>query len=96
MFFLSDEGISNDLANYMTMAIDPNVGHIVKFMEGEIPTYAQRLLNLQKELEFKLASSRLTLPELFHKVAIRYRKPFKKLDRWKDILNPVCFYDHFG
>jgi hypothetical protein len=81
IIILTDEGISNDLANYMTMAIDPNVGHIVKFMEEEIPTYAQKLLNLQKELELKLASSRLTLPELFHKVAIRYGKPFKKLDR---------------
>jgi hypothetical protein len=68
---LIDEGISNNLANYMTMAIDPNVGHIVRFMEKEIPTYRKTLADLQEELKKKLNSTGLSLPELFHKVAIR-------------------------
>ncbi len=64
------ENISNDLANYMTMAIDPNVGHIVKFMETELPTYNQLLKDLQKELEEKLKAFKISLPELFHRIAI--------------------------
>jgi uncharacterized protein YpbB len=65
------ENISNDLANYMTMAIDPNVGHIVKFMETELPTYNQLLKDLQKELEEKLKALNISLPELFHRIAIQ-------------------------
>ncbi len=71
VFDISDEGISNNLANYMTMAIDPNVGHIVKFMEQELPSFGPLLKQLQVELEDKLNSLKLTLPELFHRIAIR-------------------------
>jgi hypothetical protein len=35
------EGVSPYLANYMTMALDPNVGHLVSFMREEIPNYDQ-------------------------------------------------------
>ena len=56
----------------MTMAIDPNVGYIVKFMEQEIPTYTQKIQDLGRDLQLKLQSSGLTLPDLFQKVAIRY------------------------
>jgi hypothetical protein len=55
----------------MTMAIDPNVGHIVKFMEQELPSFGPLLKQLQVELEDKLNSLKLTLPELFHRIAIR-------------------------
>jgi hypothetical protein len=55
----------------MTMAIDPNIGDIVKFMEKEIPTYRKTLADLQVELQNKLNSSGISLPEMFHKVAIR-------------------------
>jgi hypothetical protein len=55
----------------MTMALDPNVGHIVKFMETELLTYRELLTDLQKELDEKLLASNVSLPELFHKIAIR-------------------------
>ena len=55
----------------MTMALDPNVGHLIKLMEQKIPTYTRHLLTLQLKLQVKLLSSQLTLPKLFHKVAIR-------------------------
>jgi hypothetical protein len=55
----------------MTMALDPNVGHIVKFMETELPTYRELLTDLQKELDEKLLASNVSLPQLFHKIAIR-------------------------
>ena len=55
----------------MTMAIDPNVGHIVRFMKQEIPTYTQTIQDLGRDLQLKLQSSGLSLPQLFHKVAIR-------------------------
>jgi hypothetical protein len=56
----------------MTMAIDPNVGHIVSFMEKEIPGYKDMLKELRLELQSKLNTSGVSLPQLFHKVAIRY------------------------
>ena len=55
----------------MTMALDPNVGHIVKFMEKEIPGYKDLIYNLRAELQSKLNGSKVSLPELFHKVAVR-------------------------
>jgi hypothetical protein len=66
------EGISNNLANYMTMALDPNVDNLVKYMTREIPAYSKLLEQLQLELEIKLLQSKLTVLELFHKVAIRF------------------------
>jgi len=65
------EGISPNLANYMTMALDPNVGHLVSFMREEVPTYDQLLKDLQSELDDKLYSQNLTLIELFHKIAMK-------------------------
>jgi hypothetical protein len=55
----------------MTMALDPNVDNLVKYMTREIPAYSKLLEQLQEELEIKLIQSKLTVLELFHKVAIR-------------------------
>ena len=55
----------------MTMAIDPNAGKVVEFMKQEIANYSDMLISLEDELQNKLQSSGLTLPELFHKVAVR-------------------------
>jgi hypothetical protein len=55
----------------MTMAIDPNAGKIVQFMKQEISNYSEMLISLETELQNKLQSSQLTLPQLFHKVAVR-------------------------
>jgi hypothetical protein len=41
MWIFSEEGVSPSLANYMTMALDPNVGHLVSFMREEIPDYGK-------------------------------------------------------
>ena len=56
----------------MTMALDPNVDNLVKYMTREIPAYSKLLEQLQMELEIKFLQSKLTVLELFHKVAIRY------------------------
>jgi hypothetical protein len=55
----------------MTMALDPNVGHLVKYMTREVPAYPILLDRLQEELDRKLNTSNLTILELFHKVAIK-------------------------
>jgi hypothetical protein len=55
----------------MTMALDPNVGHLVKFMEKRIPSYPLLLDELQQELDIKLITSRLSIVDLFHKIAIK-------------------------
>ncbi len=54
------------------MALDPNVDNLVKYMTREIPAYSKLLEQLQLDLEIKLLQSRLTVLELFHKVAIRF------------------------
>ena len=59
-------GMSNNLANYMTMALDPNVAHLVKFMNKNVPAYAQLLDQLQEELDIKLIKSKLSIVDLFH------------------------------
>jgi hypothetical protein len=41
------QGVSNILANYMTMALDPNVAPLVKFMENKVPGYTKQLDQLQ-------------------------------------------------
>lgn len=68
---LLDEGVSPYLANYMTMALDPNVGHLVSFMREEIPDYDQLLKDLQLELDHQLDSKNLTLIDLFHRIAMK-------------------------
>ena len=55
----------------MTMALDPNVGHLVSFMREEVPNYDLTLKNLQIELDRKLDSENITLIQLFHKIAMR-------------------------
>ena len=54
----------------MTMALDPNVGHLVKYMTREVTAYGALLDQLQVELEIKLHSTNMTILDLFHKVAI--------------------------
>ena len=64
--------ISNDLANYMTMALDPNVGAMNEFLEKEYPKFNSMMESLRLELNVKLSTFGITLPELFHRIAIRY------------------------
>ena len=55
----------------MTMALDPNVANLVKFMNQSIPAYGQLLDQLQEELDIKLIQSRLSIVDLFHSVAVK-------------------------
>jgi hypothetical protein len=71
MSHFSAEGISNDVANYITMALDPNVGILVRYLSKNVPDYAASLDRLEVELDQKLHDSNITLLELFHRVAIR-------------------------
>ena len=54
------------------MALDPNVGAMNKFMEKEYPNFNFLMESLRLELKEKLSSFGITLPELFHRIAIRY------------------------
>lgn len=55
----------------MTMALDPNVAHLVRFMNPSVPAYAQLLDQLQEDLDIKLIKSKLTIVDLFHKIAVK-------------------------
>ncbi len=59
------------MANYLTMALDPNSANLYKMMVGQIENYNQRIDKLQEELETILKSKNLTIVELFHKIAMR-------------------------
>ncbi len=65
------ENISEDLANYITMTLDPNVGNLVSFMKDDIPSYEDTLVRLQNELDQKLVESESSLIEVFHKIAMK-------------------------
>ena len=62
------EGVSDELANYMTMALDPKV--FVKYQKRNFG-YIALLQQLQRELNVKLITSKLTLLGLYQKIAIR-------------------------
>jgi hypothetical protein len=53
------------------MALDPNVGILVRYLSKNVPDYAASLDRLEVELDQKLHDSNITLLELFHRVAIR-------------------------
>lgn len=65
------ENISEDLANFITMTLDPNVGNLVSFMKDDIPSYEDTLERLQIELDHKLMHSEVSLIEVFHKIAMK-------------------------
>lgn len=64
------EGVSDELANYMTMALDPKVGLFVKYQKRNFG-YIALLQQLQRELNVKLITSKLTMLGLYQKIAIR-------------------------
>ena len=71
LWCFADEGISNDLANYLTMALDPNAGNIFELMKSQIPKYEERIMELEDELDMILSGQNISIVELFHKVAIK-------------------------
>ena len=54
----------------MTMALDPNVAQLVRYMSKKISNYETLLKKLQFELELKLYTSNISIIDLFHRVAI--------------------------
>jgi hypothetical protein len=59
------------MANYLTMALDPNAGNIHSLMRQQVDKYDERIMDLEDELVDILASKNITILELFHRVAIR-------------------------
>ena len=70
-FTISVEGITNEMANYITMALDPNAGNLYKLMNNQIGNYEKKMEILQSELEQILLVRNLTIVDLFHKIAVR-------------------------
>ena len=69
----TDQGITNEMANYLTMALDPNAASIYELMKEQIENYEDRMKELQDELDEILISRNISIVELFHKIAIRYK-----------------------
>ena len=59
------------MANYITMALDPNAGNLYKLMNNQIGNYEKKMEILQSELEQILLVRNLTIVDLFHKIAVR-------------------------
>ena len=59
------------MANYLTMALDPNAANIYELMSKQIPNYREKIMNLEDELDEILISKNISIVELFHKIAIR-------------------------
>ena len=68
---ISEEDISNELANYMTMTLDLNVANLASYMNRTVPNYDALINELDAQLETKLKASNITILELFHRLAIR-------------------------
>eukprot|EP00094_Tigriopus_californicus_P009876 TCALIF_09523-PA protein Name:"Protein of unknown function" AED:0.25 eAED:0.25 QI:4/0.75/0.2/1/0.75/0.6/5/0/378 len=67
-------GIDNDLAGYMTFAVNPNAQRYLKFMEDEdnsTQTVTTRLHQQSQQLAAILNSKNLNILDLYHKVAVR-------------------------
>ena len=59
------------MANYITMALDPNASNLYNLMSYQIGNYAQRIRELQLELENILTTRNLSVVDLMKKIAIR-------------------------
>ena len=68
---LGEHGISDTLANYMVVSLDPGMNLMKALARGEAraPTKAE-VLGLDAELQGILKEENVTLVELFKKVAI--------------------------
>ncbi len=70
----SEYGVSDSLANYLTMALDVTVGDFVKFMETQFRPGEYRALldGLEVELDRVMTDGNFTdVLELFRAIAIR-------------------------
>jgi hypothetical protein len=61
------------MANYLTMALDPNAANLYRLMSYQIGNHAKRMEELENELEKILTTRNITIVELMKKIAIRYQ-----------------------
>ena len=66
-----ENGISNEMANYMTMVFDPMAPSVLAAKTEQEPGYADRLDDLSTELDRILSSRNMTFLELMNAVAVR-------------------------
>ena len=66
-----ENGISNEMANYMTMVFDPMAPGVLAAKAEQDPSYADRLDDLSTELDRILSSKNMTFLELMNAVAVR-------------------------
>ena len=59
------------MANYITMALDPNASNLFTLMSYQIGNHAQRIRELQLELENILRTRNLSIVDLMKKIAMR-------------------------
>ena len=67
----AENGISNEMANYLTMVFDPMAPSIRAAKTEKNSSYADRLANLSAELDRLLSSKNMTFLELMNAVAVR-------------------------
>ena len=71
MLLLPENGISNEMANYMTMVFDPMAPSVLAAKTELEPGYADRLDDLSTELDRILSTKNMTFLELMNAVAVR-------------------------
>ena len=68
---LPENGISNEMANYMTMVFDPMAPSVLAAKTEQDSSYADRLDVLSTELDRILSLRNMTFLELMNAVAVR-------------------------
>jgi len=58
------------MANYLTMALDPNAGNIHDLISGQVDHYQEQMMDLEDELQDILLAKNISIIDLFHKIAI--------------------------
>jgi hypothetical protein len=58
------------MANYLTMALDPNVGSLYAFMVQMFPPIVPMISRLETELDALLVKHNFDIVDLYHKIAI--------------------------
>ena len=67
-----DYNISNALANYITMSLDPSAGVLYYFFKDMIPDLKNQYEGLENELDEILEKHDIDIVQLFKKLAIKY------------------------
>ncbi len=63
--------MSNDLANYITMAFDPAVSNLVLYQRQFNPDFVEGLIDLEEELDEVLEENGMDILELMEAMAVR-------------------------